>query len=435
MRQSVSSLLSMIVLLTVSMPAVCLSAESWQTSAPVDYGLNSIWGMTDAAIYAVGENGTLAVYDGSTWDEVDTNTIYDLNTVWGISGEGVIAAGELGMIFVYNGYHWVKFEYPPETLYGLWGSSVADVYAVGELGTIRHFDGSTWVDSSPTVTAAYDLYCIWGSAEDDIWIGSSGGRLFHYAVGLSGPAWGAVSLSSVTSQDIYALWGTSESNVYAAGSNGQILRYNGTSWSLVYSAGFQLYTVWGSAADDIFAAGEAGSVYHYDGDAWERLSSPSSETIRSSWGSSSGTVYFACDDGTILRYVRDDSLAPVIVFTDIPKDNDGKAYVPTPVTFMFSEEMDASTITSTTVTFMQGANAIPGTVTLSGDGTTVTLSRSLEYSTTYTAKVVGGTGGVRDKAGNVLASDYSISFTTEPTPEDGGGDDSGGGCFISTARW
>ena len=37
---------------------------------------------------------------------------------------------------------------------------------------------------------------------------------------------------------------------------------------------------------------------------------------------------------------------------------------------------------------------------------------ALAHSTTYTARIVGGSGGVTDVAGNALAADHTWSFTT-----------------------
>ena len=42
--------------------------------------------------------------------------------------------------------------------------------------------------------------------------------------------------------------------------------------------------------------------------------------------------------------------------------------------------------------------------------------RGLAYSTTYTATVKGGPGGVTDVAGNPLAADVSWTFTTQAPP-------------------
>jgi hypothetical protein len=45
---------------------------------------------------------------------------------------------------------------------------------------------------------------------------------------------------------------------------------------------------------------------------------------------------------------------------------------------------------------------------------TLTPGAALEAGVTYTATVMGGSGGVKDVAGNALAADTTRSFTTQP---------------------
>jgi hypothetical protein len=88
------------------------------------------------------------------------------------------------------------------------------------------------------------------------------------------------------------------------------------------------------------------------------------------------------------------------------------------VTAFFSEAVQAATLTSDTVQLFSGNSTRPIKATLirnpSTDPTSVTLTPSskLDAKTRYTAKIKGGQNGVKDLAGNPLASDYSWSFTT-----------------------
>ena len=81
----------------------------------------------------------------------------------------------------------------------------------------------------------------------------------------------------------------------------------------------------------------------------------------------------------------------------------------------FSEAINSATVTgsSFTLTTSQG-QAVPASVSYKGSSRTATLTPSspLAYGTSYTATVKGGASGVKDLAGNALASDVSWSFTT-----------------------
>jgi Tol biopolymer transport system component len=83
------------------------------------------------------------------------------------------------------------------------------------------------------------------------------------------------------------------------------------------------------------------------------------------------------------------------------------------VTANFSEPVQAATLTSNTVQLFSGNSTKPIKAALRKTSTSVTLTPSskLDAKTKYTAKIKGGAAGVKDLAGNPLAS-YSWSFTT-----------------------
>lgn len=81
------------------------------------------------------------------------------------------------------------------------------------------------------------------------------------------------------------------------------------------------------------------------------------------------------------------------------------------ITATFSEPMDASTVTAATFSLNNGAT---GAGTYSGTTATFTPSSNLAYSTTYTATI---TTGVKDAAGNAMASPYTWTFTTGAVPD------------------
>jgi hypothetical protein len=92
----------------------------------------------------------------------------------------------------------------------------------------------------------------------------------------------------------------------------------------------------------------------------------------------------------------------------------------------FSKARDVSTINGSTFTLTKpdGPDAdtnpdpVSGTVAYDSASNTATLSPSvnLDYVTTYTATVKGGTGGVKDAAGNPLSADEVWTFTTQALP-------------------
>ncbi|WP_077488477.1 Ig-like domain-containing protein [Sinomonas mesophila] len=108
-----------------------------------------------------------------------------------------------------------------------------------------------------------------------------------------------------------------------------------------------------------------------------------------------------------------DTTAPTVTDTS-PADGATGVAVTADVTGTFSEAMDASTITSSAFTLQTGTTPVPADVAYSSTTKAATLNPSADLAadTTYTATIKGGTDGVKDAAGNALASDTSWTFTT-----------------------
>lgn len=105
---------------------------------------------------------------------------------------------------------------------------------------------------------------------------------------------------------------------------------------------------------------------------------------------------------------------PPQVMTVTPANNATNVSVSTTVSVLFDEDMDTSTFTSANFTLSDGANEIAGAVSASGARTLVfTPTNKLRERHTFSAVV---TSGVRDAAGNALATPFRFSFSTEALP-------------------
>jgi OOP family OmpA-OmpF porin len=108
-----------------------------------------------------------------------------------------------------------------------------------------------------------------------------------------------------------------------------------------------------------------------------------------------------------------DAVAPEVVCTNPGSNVTGWA-IDKNVTATFSEEMDRSTITTSTFTVKKGTTPVIGKVTFAGTTATFSPDGDLEKGTIHTATIVAG---VKDRAGNALANNYEWSFTTIPAPK------------------
>ncbi|MCZ7608640.1 MAG: glucosyl transferase [Ignavibacterium sp.] len=155
------------------------NGDGWQ--------INKMWGSSSSDLYAVGNNGNIAHYNGQSWSKIESGTDLNINDIWGISdGNGgfnkYLAAynamlkldanknlsrieAESGMhifsiwgytnqlIYVvggendalYKNYKWEIINDPlVNTLYRIKGQNYNDVFGISSLGIILHFNGYNW---------------------------------------------------------------------------------------------------------------------------------------------------------------------------------------------------------------------------------------------------------------------------------------------------
>lgn len=109
-----------------------------------------------------------------------------------------------------------------------------------------------------------------------------------------------------------------------------------------------------------------------------------------------------------------DTTAPTVSFTS-PASGDLAVPVNRKLSVGFSELMDPTTVSTSSFTVRETVSGsdVPGTVVPVGTSATFTPTASLKFSTNYTATIRGGIlGGVKDLAGNRMASDFVFSFAT-----------------------
>ncbi|MFB6264926.1 MAG: Ig-like domain-containing protein [Bradymonadaceae bacterium] len=108
--------------------------------------------------------------------------------------------------------------------------------------------------------------------------------------------------------------------------------------------------------------------------------------------------------------------APPTVSSTTPTE--GETGVATDVTIevTFSEAVESSTVTPSSLTLSTGGNSVSASVTASGKTATLDPDADLDAGTLYTAEV---TTDVEDAAGNALARSYTWSFRTEEADKPG----------------
>jgi hypothetical protein len=114
---------------------------------------------------------------------------------------------------------------------------------------------------------------------------------------------------------------------------------------------------------------------------------------------------------TFATGVGKDASAPAVTST-VPANLATGVAIGGNIAATFNEAMNPLSITTASMTLMQGATAVAGLVSFVGTTATFNPSADLAANTRYTATIVGGAGGARDLAGNALAGNFAWTFTT-----------------------
>ena len=175
--------------------------------------------------------------EANTWAPQASGTTNDLYGVSALNANHAWAVGENGTILFYNGTSWSR--QASGTTYDLHSVSAADtthVWAVGESGTIIFYNGSSWKPQDSGTY--YDLYSVSAVDATHVWTVAGGqddngfgfGTIFFFNGTSWSPQYNATSYPmSVSAVDATHVWAVGDE--LGGGHNCQILFYNGTSWT------------------------------------------------------------------------------------------------------------------------------------------------------------------------------------------------------------
>jgi hypothetical protein len=120
--------------------------------------LNGIWG-ADKQLWVVGDR-THYHFDGKVWSTFTLNTQKRMNGIWGSSANNIWAVGEDATIELYDGTAWSVYHNPPTytDLVAIWGNRKDNVWVARKTDSFNrstrllHFDGAQWSNVANTET-------------------------------------------------------------------------------------------------------------------------------------------------------------------------------------------------------------------------------------------------------------------------------------------
>ena len=245
-------------------------------------GVGIVPGTDGAQAVAVGAKGTTLLFSAGRWAQTACESTGFLQDVHMRSASDGWAVGNDGAIARWNGTSWAKVDAPTNNYFRCvsfpasgWGWSAADKYGVGYFVA---YTGSSW-DLRPTdgtqmfSTTVYDMEVLSDADGFAVGEGLSGSTMVGTAYRLSGHTWGVMAVPTVPS--LQGLDMLSASDGWACGDDGTLLHWNGTEWSSTTSpTGEDLHGITMVASNDVWAVGDAGVLLHWDGSAWSSVASP-----------------------------------------------------------------------------------------------------------------------------------------------------------------
>ncbi len=272
-----------------SAAAEWISMESGSTEP-----LKDVWGTSSDNVFAVGSNGTILHYNGTSWSEMEVSRTENFQGIWGSSSENIFSVGDDGLILQYDGNTWTKTGGgTSNNLNAVWGSSGTDLFVVGENGTIlRCEEGSC--SKIIGFTTNFSFNGVWGSSASDVFAVGGNGNIFHF----NGADWS--EMDAGTDEILLDVWGTSSDNVFAVGENGTILHYDGESWTKMPVVKKDFQAVEGASSKYVLAAGDDGKILRYNGSSWTEMDSRTNRFLQGVWVSPSNDSFAVGSSGTIL---------------------------------------------------------------------------------------------------------------------------------------
>ncbi len=156
--------------------------------------INKIWGVSSNRMFIVGTNGAIALFNGTTWQRLESHTTVDLLDVWGSpDGSVVWACGyrpdySESILLRYDGAAWQTiWKTPPPVsnqpydglLQTLWSPGNDSLYVVGGEGVWRHHPAGGTARKEVLSLGSFPTR-VRGNAGNDLFIAGFDGIVWHF---------------------------------------------------------------------------------------------------------------------------------------------------------------------------------------------------------------------------------------------------------------
>jgi len=219
---------------------------------------NDIVGLPSGELWAVGDGGAVARYDGDAWDTVEPpRADIDYTMVGALADGQVFVADAEGMLWRHLDEAWIAM---PVALQGTIRSASRSgerLWVAGDRGFTGSWDTKFFSTNRQRLPGA--VKALFANSPFDVWV--AGDRFFAH---WSGTAWRFMA----SRRDIVDLYGSAYNDIYAETADGY-LHYDGTRWSTA-EPDEATVTALKAARDEFFSRPDAETVRwcFEEGDCW-----------------------------------------------------------------------------------------------------------------------------------------------------------------------
>ncbi len=254
--------------------------------------INSVFMLSYADAWAVGQEGSIFHWSGSSWATSASGTTSNFLSVYCLAGNNCWAVGAGRTFDFWNGSTWALQNTTVSTLpatssyNAVYCNATNDCWAVGNMNASQelyaHWDGTSWTRDVSAPSAPQNLNDVVCTASNNCWaVGASRTVSFW-----NGSAWAHVSNTSFPNVTLNSVDCTSSNNCWIAGNfinggNSTLMYWNGSTWTQDHSSqdNLDLYSVRCHGANNCWAVGQMSATLYWNGSVWNSIANPLGNTI------------------------------------------------------------------------------------------------------------------------------------------------------------
>ncbi len=161
-------------------------------------------------------------------------------------------------------------------------------------------------EANEILTTNETLTALWASPKGNLWVGCADGRVAttadfdwdapsrkaDYKAHNGGPEWTVSTLPKETLEklppNVSVIWGSADDDVHVGTNGGHLYHWNGKKWAQTHEGdGSEEQTIQdikGHGSDSVFAIGTRDHILHFDGKKWKSLATPGAPNEDESMG-------------------------------------------------------------------------------------------------------------------------------------------------------